>query len=50
MLQMDESYEPPAIEQRTVYGLHLQVIPSHSQNLMDLEAPILILSSNIATM
>lgn len=24
MLQMDESYEPPAIEQRTVYGLYLQ--------------------------
>ncbi|KAM0794602.1 AICAR transformylase/IMP cyclohydrolase/methylglyoxal synthase [Usnea florida] len=24
MLEMDESYEPPAIEQRTVYGLYLQ--------------------------
>ena len=25
ILEMDESYEPPAIEQRTVYGLYLQV-------------------------
>lgn len=24
---MDESYEPPLIEQRNVYGLHLQVRP-----------------------
>ncbi len=25
VLQIDESYEPPAVEQRTVYGIQLQV-------------------------
>ena len=47
---MDESYEPPAIEQRTVYGLHLQVHPSHRQMLINLGISLLTLSSNIATM
>ncbi|CAF9926170.1 MAG: bifunctional phosphoribosylaminoimidazolecarboxamide formyltransferase/IMP cyclohydrolase [Alectoria fallacina] len=39
ILQMDESYEPPAIEQRTVYGLHLQQhrndVKIHPKNSFD---------------
>ena len=29
ILQMDEAYEPPTSETRTVYGLHLQVCFCH---------------------